>query len=84
MSKKDTAQFWDTAHRYLDHQLKVIRQVSSHTIDSYRDCLNSFINYLERIENVGRKRFLSITSRRNNKTLSNVDDHGTRPGSKNM
>ena len=53
MSKKDTAQFWDTAHRYLDHQLKVIRQVSSHTIDSYRDCLNSFINYLERVENVG-------------------------------
>ena len=56
MSKKDTAQFWDTAHRYLDHQLKVIRQVSSHTIDSYRDCLNSFINYLERVENVGRKK----------------------------
>ena len=56
MSKKDTAQFWDTAHRYLDHQLKVIRQVSSHTIDSYRDCLNNFINYLEWIENVGRKK----------------------------
>ena len=56
MSKKNTAQFWDTAHRYLDHQLKVIRQVSSHTIDSYRDCLNSFINYLERVENVGRKK----------------------------
>ena len=56
MSKKDTAQFWDTAHRYLDHQLKVIRQVSSHTIDSYRDCLNSFIDYLERVENISRKK----------------------------
>lgn len=56
MSKKDTAQFWDTAHRYLNHQLKVIRQVSSHTIDSYRDCLNSFIDYLERIENISRKK----------------------------
>lgn len=56
MSKKDTALFWDTAHRYLDHQMKVIRQVSSHTIDSYRDCLNSFINYLERVEHVNRKK----------------------------
>lgn len=56
MSKKGTAQFWDTAHRYLDHQLKVIRQVSSHTIDSYRDCLNSFIDYLERVENISRKK----------------------------
>lgn len=56
MSKKDTAQFWDTAHRYLDHQLKVIRQVSSHTVDSYRDCLNSFIDYLERVEHVSRKK----------------------------
>ena len=56
MSKKDTAQFWDTAHRYLGHQLKVIRQVSSHTIDSYRDCLNSFIDYLERVENISRKK----------------------------
>lgn len=62
MSKKATAQFWDTAHRYLGHQLKVIRQVSSHTIDSYRDCLNSFIDYLERVENISRKRSLSITS----------------------
>ncbi len=56
MNKKDTAQFWNTAHRYLNHQLKVIRQVSSHTIDSYRDCLNSFIDYLERIENISRKK----------------------------
>ena len=56
MSKKATAQFWDTAHRYLDHQLKVIRQISSHTIGSYRDCLNSFIDYLERVENISRKK----------------------------
>ena len=56
MSKKGTAQFWDTAHRYLDHQLKVIRQVSSHTIDSYSDCLNSYVDYLERVENISRKK----------------------------
>lgn len=56
MSKKNTAEFWDTARRYLDHQLKEIRQVSSHTIDSYRDCLNSFIDYLEQVENISRKK----------------------------
>lgn len=55
MSKKDTALFWDTAHWYLDHHLKVIRQVSRHTIDSYRDCLNSFINCLDEVEHVSRK-----------------------------
>lgn len=55
MSKKDIALFWDTARRYLDHHLKVIRQVSGHTISSYRDCLNSFINYLEEVEHINRK-----------------------------
>lgn len=55
ISKKDTLLFWDTARRYLGHHLKVIRQVSSHTIDSYRDCLNSVINYLEEVEYINRK-----------------------------
>lgn len=56
MNKKDNAQFWEMAHRYLDYQLKVIRQVSIHTVDSYRDCLNSFIDYLEQVENTSRKK----------------------------
>lgn len=56
MSKKDTEQFWDTASGYLDHHLKVIRQVSGHTIDSYRASLNSFIDYLETVEHVSRKK----------------------------
>ena len=56
MSKKENALFWDTAHRYLDHQLKVIRQVSSNTIDSYRDSLNNFIDYLEQVEQINRKK----------------------------
>lgn len=56
MSKKDMAQFWDTASDYLDHHLKVIRQVSSHTVDSYRDSLNSFIDYLETEGHVNRKK----------------------------
>jgi site-specific recombinase XerD len=56
MSKKDTVQFWDTASSYLYHHLKVIRQVSGHTVDSYRDCLNSFIDYLESVEHISRKK----------------------------
>jgi len=56
MSKKDTTQFWDTAQHYLNHHLKVIRQVSSHTISSYRDSLNNFIDYLETVEHISRKK----------------------------
>ena len=56
MSKKNTMQFWDTALHYLNHHLKLIRQVSSHTISSYRDSLNSFIDYLETVEHVSRNK----------------------------
>lgn len=54
MSKKESALFWNTTHRYLDHQLKLIRQVSKHTISSYRDSLNCFIDYLEQIMKIAR------------------------------
>lgn len=56
MSKKERLQFWDTASCYLDYHLKVIRQVSGNTIDSYRDSLNSFIDYLESVEHISRKK----------------------------
>lgn len=56
MNKKDNGQFWEIASSYLNHHLKVIRQVSRNTIDSYRDSLNSFIDYLENIEHISRKK----------------------------
>jgi site-specific recombinase XerD len=56
MSKKDNGQFWNIASSYLDHHLKVIRQVSGNTIDSYRDSLNCFIDYLESTEHASRKK----------------------------
>ena len=56
MSKKDNGQFWKLASSYLDHHLKVIRQVSINTISSYRDSLNSFIDYLENVEYIHRKK----------------------------
>lgn len=56
MSKKDTGQFWETASSYLDHHLKEIRQVSGHTISSYRDSLNGFIDYLENVGQINRRK----------------------------
>lgn len=56
MSKKESALFWDTSHSYLDHQMKVIRQLSTNTVETYRDCLNNFIDYLESVEHVNRKK----------------------------
>lgn len=55
MSKKDAAQFWTLASRYLNHHLKSIRQLSSHTIESYRSSLNQYIFYLEKKESINRK-----------------------------
>ena len=56
MSKKESALFWDTSHSYLDYQMKVIRQVSINTVETYRDCLNNFIDYLESVEHINRKK----------------------------
>lgn len=55
MSKKNALQFWNLSSKYLDHHLKDIRQVSSHTIESYRSSLNLYICYLEEIESIKRK-----------------------------
>ena len=55
MSKKKTADFWQIATTFLNHQLKEIRQVSTRTIDTYRYCLNCFIDYLETKEHVPRQ-----------------------------
>lgn len=57
--KKDSSHsslvFWDTAKEYLYHHLKDIRKVSPNTIVSYRDSLNSYIDYLEQQKNLSRR-----------------------------
>ena len=55
MSKKDAILFWNLSSKYLNHHLKVIRQVSIHTIESYRSSLNHYIYYLETVELFKRK-----------------------------
>jgi site-specific recombinase XerD len=47
--------FWDTAKEYLYHHLPDIRKASPNTIASYRDGLNSYIDYLEQQKNLNRK-----------------------------
>lgn len=47
--------FWDTAKEYLYHHLPDIRKVSPNTIVSYRDGLNSYIDYLEKQKNLNKK-----------------------------
>jgi len=47
--------FWDMAKEYLYHHLPDIRKASSNTIASYRDGLNSYIDYLEQQKRLNRK-----------------------------
>lgn len=56
MSKKKSPDFWDIAPEYLNHHLKEIRQCSLNTVESYRNSLNIFINYLENEEHVKRNK----------------------------
>lgn len=55
MNKKEVMLFWNIASKFLDHHLKVIRQVSVHTVESYRSSLNHYIYYLEDVESINRK-----------------------------
>lgn len=38
--KFESVFFWDTAKRFLDHELPGIRKKSRHTVSSYRTSLN--------------------------------------------
>ncbi len=53
--------FWDTAKKFLFHHLPNIRKLSDNTITSYRDGLNQFIDYIEVVEKVQRKK-ISFTN----------------------
>ena len=54
MTTNDSIKFWNTAHSFIENQLKNIRQVSSHTITAYKSALNKFITYLEKEKNIKR------------------------------
>lgn len=54
-SLNSSSVFWDTAKEYLYHYLPNIRKASPNTIASYRDGLNSYIDYLAQKMNLNRK-----------------------------
>lgn len=47
---KNSIFFWETAGRFLNHELPDIRKKSPHTISAYRTSLNTYIDYLEDIK----------------------------------
>ena len=52
----DSVFFWETARRFLDHELPKIRKKSRNTIATYRASLNICIGFLEDVKRVPRGR----------------------------
>lgn len=65
-SLKSSLIFWDTAKEYLYHYLPDIRKASPNTIASYRDSLNSYIDYLVQKKNLNRKAISFLDCSREN------------------
>ena len=51
----DSVFFWETARRFLDHELPKIRKKSRNTIATYRASLNICIGFLEDVKGVPRE-----------------------------
>lgn len=52
----DSVFFWETARRFLDHELPKIWKKSRNTVASYRASLNICIGFLEDVKGVPRER----------------------------
>jgi site-specific recombinase XerD len=52
---ENSAFFWSTAADFLNRYLPNIRRASDCTVESYRNCLNRFVNYLEEEKGAMRK-----------------------------
>lgn len=52
----DSTFFWETALRFLEHELPAIRKKSQNTVASYRASLNICIDYLEQLKGLRRER----------------------------
>ena len=51
---KSSVFFWETAEKFLNHELPFIRKKSPNTISSYRASLNAYIDYLEEVKSNSR------------------------------
>jgi site-specific recombinase XerD len=52
---EDSTFFWSVAAEFLNNYLPDIRRASVNTVDSYRSCLNRYIDYLEAEKGTKRK-----------------------------
>ena len=52
---EDSAFFWSIAAEFLNNYLPDIRRASVNTVESYRNCLNRYIDYLESEKSAKRK-----------------------------
>jgi integrase/recombinase XerD len=53
---KNSVFFWETAGKFLNHELPEIRKKSSNTVSSYRTSLNTYIDYLEETKGMNRSK----------------------------
>ncbi len=54
--KSSSVFFWETARRFLDHELPRIRKKSLKTVTAYRTSLNIYIDFLEDVKGIRRER----------------------------
>jgi site-specific recombinase XerD len=52
---KDCTFFWNMTADFLNHYLPDVRRTSNNTVETYRNCLNRYIDYLEQEKNIRRK-----------------------------
>lgn len=52
---EDSIFFWNMAADFLNHYLPNVRRISINTVETYRNCLNRYIDYLESEKNIRRK-----------------------------
>lgn len=53
---KDSVFFWETAGKFLNHELPEIRKKSPNTVSTYRISLNLYIDYLEVVKGMDRSK----------------------------
>lgn len=62
----DSVYFWETAMRFLDHELPKIRKKSPNTVVAYRVSLNIYIDYLEDVKGLQRENICFYDLRKEN------------------
>ena len=54
-TKRNNGNFWPLAHKFLGSYLSHVRNLSQNTVDSYKQSLKDFVDYLEKQKSIKRK-----------------------------